>query len=125
VYYISSGVLSACVAIPSIFIFWRRTTLPAVITAAVLGFVGTIGAFIYEYHYLQAADPNLPHYYTNDLPTWISQSYGYNYLVVGVGLSLVSIVVVSLLTRVPSAVQLAAVEAIPVEEYERFTAGAK
>ena len=124
VYYISSGVLSACVAIPSIFIFWRRTTLPAVLTAATLGFVGTIGAFLYEYHYLQAADASLPHYYQNDLPMWLSQSYGYNYLVVGVGLSLMSIVAVSFLTRVPIAQQLAAIEAVPVEEYERFTAGA-
>ena len=40
VYYISSGVLSACVAIPAIFVFWRRTTLPAVLTAASLGFIG-------------------------------------------------------------------------------------
>ncbi len=125
VYYISSGILSACVAIPTIFVFWRRTTLPAVITAAILGFVGTVGAFIFEYHtaatldivstvvarmrtfifghqYQPTTDATASHSFKDVVPGWLVNSQGYNYLAVGVLLSLVSIVVVSLLTRRPA-----------------------
>ncbi|MCP4256192.1 MAG: sodium:solute symporter family protein, partial [Planctomycetes bacterium] len=77
VYYISSGVLSASIAIPALFIFWRRTTLPAVMAASIVGFVGTVGGYFYEYKFLQVADPDAPHYYINELPGWLQNSYGY------------------------------------------------
>ena len=112
VYYISSGVLSACIAVPAIFVFWRRTTLPAVMTAAVVGFVGTVAAFIYENHYLQATD----------LPSWAQGSYGYVYVATGVILSLVSIVGVSLVTGPATAAQLEALRPAPVENYNEFVA---
>jgi solute:Na+ symporter, SSS family len=120
VYYISSGVLSACIAVPAIFVFWHRTTLPAVLVAASAGFIGTIGGFIYEYHYLQATDPNAIHYYTTVLPAWLQGSFGYNYIAGGVLLSLVSIVVVSLVTGPATALQMAALQPVPVESYSRF-----
>ncbi len=122
VYYISSGVLSACVAVPAIFVFWKRTTLSAVLTSACLGFAGTVGGFIFEYHYLQAADPALPHYYTDMLPAFLVGAYGYIYVAAGVVLSLVSIIVVSLVTGPATVKQLAALQPQPVEEYERFVA---
>jgi SSS family solute:Na+ symporter len=112
VYYISSGVLSACIAVPTIFIFWRRTTLPAVLVAASLGFAGTVGAFVLEYHYLQQSD----------LPAWLQGSFGYNYVAAGVLLSLTSIVVVSLITGPAKAWQLAALQSVPIEDYGQFVA---
>lgn len=122
VYYISSGVLSACVAVPAIFVFWKRTTLSAVLTSAALGFVVTVGGFIFEWHYLQAADKALPHYYTDVLPAFLAGAYGYMYVAAGVVISLVSIVVVSLVTGPATEKQLAALQPQPVEEYERFVA---
>lgn len=112
VYYISSGVLSACIAVPAIFVFWRRTTLPAVLVAACLGFVGTVGAFILEYH----------HFQQSEFPAWLQGSFGYNYIAVGVLLSLVSIVVVSLITGPATERQLASLQPVPVEDYGRFVA---
>ncbi len=112
VYYISSGVLSACIAVPAIFVFWRRTTLPAVLVAACLGFIGTVGAFILEYHCFQQ----------NEVPAWLQGSFGYNYIAVGVLLSLVGIVVVSLVTGPATAKQLASLQTEPVEDYGRFVA---
>jgi solute:Na+ symporter, SSS family len=120
VYYISSGVLSACIAVPAIFVFWRRTTLPAVMTAAIVGFVGTIGGFLLEYHYLQATDANAPNYYLGVLPVWMQGAYGYIYVATGVVLSLVSIVLVSLITGPASKEQLAALQPVPVENYHEF-----
>jgi SSS family solute:Na+ symporter len=119
VYYISSGVLSACVAVPAIFVFWRRTTLSAVLVAASVGFVGTVGAFIVEYHYY-SADPAAAHYYVNEWPAWLQGIYGYAYIALGVLLSLVSIVVVSLVTGPATARQLAALQPAPVEDYGRL-----
>jgi Na+/proline symporter len=112
------------VAVPALFVFWKRTTLSATLTAAIVGFVSTIGAFWFEYHYLQTADANAPHYYTHVLPAWLVNSQGYNYVATGVILSLVSIVVVSLITGPATARQLAALKPQPVEEYDRFTAAA-
>jgi hypothetical protein len=92
------------------------------LVAASVGFVGTITAFVLEYHYLQTADANAPHYYTNVLPSWLQGSQGYNYVATGVVLSLVSIVVVSLLTARPKAEQLASLEPVPIENYSQFVA---
>ncbi|HRY60840.1 MAG TPA: sodium:solute symporter family protein [Candidatus Fermentibacter sp.] len=123
VYYISSGVLSACIAVPAFFIFWRRTTLPAVITAALAGLVGTVGMYWYEYKYLQFADPALPHYYTDVLPAWLAGAYGYIYVASGVVISVILIVLVSLLTKRPPRERLDAVSARPVDDFNEFVKG--
>ena len=102
--------VSACIAVPAIFIFWRRTTLPAVMVAAVVGFVGTIAGFVLEYHYLQTTDPKAPHYYTDVFRAFLQGSQGYNYIATGVLLSLLSIVTVSLITGPAKPEQLAALE---------------
>lgn len=120
VYYISSGVLSASVAIPAIFIYWRRATSLGVLASAVVGTVGTVGGYWYEYKYLQAADANAPHYYTNVLPGWMQNSYGYNYMVAGVLLSLAAIVLLSFITPRPTTQQLSQVEATPVDDFSEF-----
>ncbi len=124
VYYISSGVLSASIAVPALFVFWKRTTTPAVLAASVMGFVGTVGGYYYEYKVLQAADADAARYYLNELPAWLQNSYGYNYIVTGVLLSLITIVAVSLVTKPSSAVLLANVKAEPIDDYGRFEADA-
>jgi len=120
VYYISSGVLSASIAIPALFIFWRRTTLPAVMAASIVGFVGTVGGYFYEYKFLQAADPDAPHYYINELPGWLQNSYGYHYIVIGVILSILTTVVVSVLTEQPRKELLDNLKETPIDDYEEF-----
>ncbi len=123
VYYISSGVLSACIAVPAFFIFWRRTTLPAVMTAAVAGFVGTVGMYWYEYKFLQFADPALPHYYTDVLPSWLAGAYGYIYVASGVVISTVLIILVSLVTKRPPQSRLDEVRGEPVDDFAEFVKG--
>jgi len=120
VYYISSGVLSASIAVPALFIFWRRTTLPAVMISSIVGFVGTVGGYFYEYKFLQAADADVAHYYINDLPAWLHNSYGYHYVVLGVILSTLTIVVVSLLSAQPSKELLKSLKAVPIDDYNEF-----
>ncbi len=120
VYYISSGVLSASIAIPAFFIFWKRTTVQAVWTASVLGFIGVVGGYFYEYKFLQMTDAEAPHYYINDLPQWLQGSYCYNYIAFGVVLSLIAIVVVSLITPKPSEAQLAEVKEKPIDDMNDF-----
>ncbi len=120
VYYISSGVLSASIAIPALFIFWRRTTLPAVMAASIVGFVGTVGGYFYEYKFLQAVDPDAPHYYINELPGWLQNSYGYHYIVIGVILSVLTTVVVSVLTEQPRKELLDNLKKAPIDDYKEF-----
>lgn len=122
VYYLSSGVLSASIALPVLFIFWKRTTPHAVIAGAIMGFLGTLGMYLYEYKFLQAADQAAAHYYTEGLPTWLQNSYGYNYVAAGVVLSAVTIAAVSLLTPQPSKDQVGAVKPVPVDDAEVFRA---
>jgi SSS family solute:Na+ symporter len=118
VYYISSGVLSACIAVPFLFAFWKRTTLAGVMVASVMGFLGTIGGYFWEYYTISAN-------YTEVLPGWLQNSYGYNYLAFGVLLSVVSIIVVSLLTKPSSEKRLASVSHSPVDDYEVFSRNAE
>ena len=122
VYYISSGVLSASIAVPALFIFWRKTTLPAMMTSSIAGFVGTVGGYWYEYKFLQAADPKAAHYYTDDLPAWLQDSYGYHYIVLGVILSVITIVAVSLVTKRTGSELLDNLKDAPIDNYNEFVA---
>jgi SSS family solute:Na+ symporter len=114
VYNISSGVLSACIAVPALFLFWKRTTLPAVLAAAAAGFVGTVGMYGLE---------NKGWSESFALPGFLEASAGYNYVATGVVLSVVTIILVSLVTRKPSAAALEAVSAAPVDDWREFTKG--
>ena len=112
VYYISSGILSASIAVPVLFLFWKRTTLPAVLTSSVAGFAGTVGMYWFEYKNPDAATL---------LPPLLQPSFGYNYLVVGVLASVVVIVLVSLVTKRPEQAKLDSVEEKPIDDLDVFT----
>ena len=107
VYNISSGVLSACIAVPAIFVFWKRTTLPAVLAAAGVGFVGTVGMYFLE-------NKGVASWFV--LPGWLQPSAGYNYVATGVVLSVATIVLVSLITPRPSRAALDSVRPKPVDD---------
>ncbi len=107
VYYISSGVLSASIAVPALFAFWRRTTSQGVIAASIVGFVSTIAMYWLEMKHLGSAD---------SFPVFLRGSFGYLYVATGVVTSVITIVIVSLLTPRPGPAQLAAVHVTPIEE---------
>lgn len=109
VYYVSSGVLSASIAVPALFAFWRRTTTQGVLAASVVGFVATIAMYWFEMKHLGSATA---------FPAFLQGAFGYLYVATGVVASTITIVIVSLLTPPPSAAQLAAVALRPVEEAE-------
>lgn len=114
VYYITSGVLSASIAVQVIFMFWRRTTLTAVIGSSIVGFVATVGGYFLEYKILIDANG------VTTLPAPFSSTWGYNYLALGVVLSLVNIVLVSLLTKRSPQAMLDSVKPAPVDNYTEF-----
>ncbi|MFH2002967.1 MAG: sodium:solute symporter family protein [Planctomycetota bacterium] len=118
VYYLSSGILSACIAVPAIAVFWKRATTAGVIVGSVLGGVSTFAMYWWEYKVLQYADPALPNYYTDVLPAWLAGGYGYLYIGVGVLVSAVSLGVVSLVTPCSSDERIAAVASAPIEGTE-------
>jgi len=119
VYYISSGVLSASIALPALFIFWKRTTLPAVLSGSVIGFIGTVGGYWFEYKYL-SAEAASSHYYINILPQILQGSYGYNYIVTGVLFSFFTIIVISLVTKSSYERVRASISNEPIDAYDAF-----
>ncbi len=118
VYYISSGVLSAAIAVPAIAIFWKRANTPGVIVSSIIGTISTIGMYLWEYKVLQASNPENAHYYTDVLPSWLAGAYGYLYIGAGVIAAVLSLIIISILTKKPSEEQLSAVSTDPVDGVE-------
>jgi SSS family solute:Na+ symporter len=108
VYFISSGVLSASIAIPALAIFWKRATTPGVVIASLVGGLATIAMYIYEYYEIAET-------YTDVLPSWLANGYGYLYIGTGVIASAIALVVVSLVTPKSREEYLASVDAVPVD----------
>jgi solute:Na+ symporter, SSS family len=119
VYYISSGVLSASIAVQVFFMFWRRITLPAVISSAIVGFVGTVFGYFYEYGKLAFMGLK------GDLPGFLQPSMGYNYIAFGVILSVITIIVVSLCTKKDPPEKVAFAFAAPTDDYKKFAVEAQ
>ena len=93
-------------------------------TSSIAGFVGTVGGYWYEYKFLQAGDAEGSHYYANELPGWLLNSYGYHYIVLGVVLSVVTIVAVSLVTKPTSEELLRNLKDAPIDDPDEFVASA-
>ncbi|MHC4946009.1 MAG: sodium:solute symporter family protein [Planctomycetota bacterium] len=122
VYYLSSGVLSASIAIPTLAIFWKRSTTPGVVIASLIGAIATFGMYYWEYKVLQYADAAQPNYYTDVLPVWLANGYGYLYIGTGVVASALTLIVVSLITPRSSEEYLGSVEALPVDDVKAIEA---
>jgi len=122
VYYLSSGILSACIAVPAIAVFWKRATAPGVVVGSIVGAVATFAMYFWEYHVLQFADPKAAGYYTDVLPVWLAGGYGYLYIGTGVVAAVLTCVAVSLATPAPAAERIAAVDATPRDGAEALEA---
>ena len=88
VYYISSGVLSAAIAIPLFFFGWKRTSPTAVFASSIAGFVSAIGFYWLEYKIWESVMP--------DWLSFLAPSAGYNYLGACVLVSALVLIVVTL-----------------------------
>ena len=115
VYYISSGVLSAAIAVPAIAIFWKRANTPGVIISSIFGAISTIAMYLWEYKALQYTNPEKANYYTKILPAWLAGGYGYLYIGTGVITAVIALVIVSLCTKKPSDKQLSVVLHDPID----------
>ncbi len=113
VYYISSGVLSASIAIPAMFIFWKRANAAGITSGSLVGFIATVGMYWLEYKKMTATS----------FPAFMQGGYGYYYIGVGVLAAVVVLVPVSLLTGAPKKEQVDAVQINPVDDPKLFLEG--
>jgi len=109
VYVLSSGVLTASIAIPAFAIFWKKANRMGIILSAVLGFAGNVLFYIFEYHIAQH----------NYQPAWLADTY-LGYIIVGVVSSIFGLVIGSLVGKPSTSEQLAAVSPTPLEGVEIF-----
>jgi SSS family solute:Na+ symporter len=113
-YYLSSGVLTAGVAIPVFAMFWKRANLPGAFAGSLVGgLTAFIGYFVEKY----VLDYNY-------WPGWLSAT-ALGYAVWGVVAGVVTCIVVSLLTKAPSQDKLDAIAAAPVDDHAEFFAGVR
>ena len=89
VYYISSGVLSAAIAIPLFAYGWKRASAAAIFAASIAGFVSAIGFYWLEYKIWEMVMP--------DWLSFLAASAGYNYLGACVLVSALTLIVVTLI----------------------------
>lgn len=109
VYILSSGVLTASIAIPAFAIFWKKANKLGVVLSAVLGFLGNVGFYILEYRVWKH----------NFQPKWLADTY-LGYIIVGLILSILGLVLGSLLGKPSSTEELASVAPKPLEGIEIF-----
>ncbi len=109
VYILSSGVLTASIAIPAFAMFWRRANRLGVILSATFGFLGNVLFYFYEYHVVQ-------HAYS---PGWLANT-NLGYIMVGILGSLIGLIAGVMIGSPPSREQLATVSPQPLEGVEIF-----
>ncbi len=113
-YYLSSGVLTAGVAVPVLAMFWKRANLPGAFAGSLVGgltaFIGYfVEKYVFEFDYW---------------PSWLAAS-ALGYAVWGAIAGVVTLIVVTLLTAPPSQEKLDAISAQPVDDHAEFFAGAR
>jgi len=113
-YYLSSGVLTAGVAVPVFAMFWKRANLPGAFAGSLVGgltaFIGYfVEKYVLEYDYW---------------PAFLSAT-ALGYAVWGVIAGVVTCIVVTLLTKAPSQDKLDAIAAAPVDDHAEFFAGVR
>jgi SSS family solute:Na+ symporter len=113
-YYLSSGVLSAGVAVPVLGMFWKRANIyGAFAGSAVGGLTAFIGYFVEKYAFEYSYWPG-----------WLASTY-LGYAVWGVIAGVVTLIVVSLLTPASPQARLDAIAAQPVDDHAEFFAGVR
>jgi len=113
-YYLSSGVLSAAVAVPVLAMFWKRANLPGAFAGSIVGGVSAFVLYFVEKYVLEYS------YW----PQGLADTY-LGYAVWGIGLGVLTLIVVTLLTPKPSQEKLDAIAAHPVDDHEEFFAGVR
>lgn len=111
VYTLSSGVLTASIAIPAFAIFWKKANQLAVILSAILGFIGNVVFYIFEYHVWKH----------NFWPAWLANTY-LGYIIVGIAGSLIGLFIGVLFGKPSTPEHLASVARQPLEGTEMFDA---
>lgn len=122
-YFLSSGLLTAAIAVMIYVLWWKRANLTGVMCGGIFGTVGTIVFFILEYKVWKFS-------YTMPVWDWIfgkgamASSY-LGYCVVGLICGLIGLFVGTFLAPPPSAELLAAVSDHPIDDNDEFFAGTK
>jgi SSS family solute:Na+ symporter len=122
-YYLSSGVLTAGVAVPVYAIFWKRANLRGVMLGSAMGCLATLVFFILEYKVWEFS-------YNMPVFDWIfgkgAMAGTYlGYCVVGLVFGLVGLVIGTYSSPAPNQELLDAVAAEPVDDNEEFFAGVR
>lgn len=109
VYILSSGVLTASIAVPAFAMFWKKANRLGIILSATFGFLGNVVFYILEYKVWQ-------HAYK---PQWLADTY-LGYIIVGLMASVLGLIIGSFTGKPSSAEQIAAVAKEPLEGVEVF-----
>lgn len=109
IYVLSSGILTASIAVPAFAIFWKKATKLGILLSASCGFAGNVLFYIFEYH-IWNHDFN---------PRWLADTY-LGYIIVGLVLSVIGLCAGSLLGSPQTAKEQNAVAAKPLEGIEVF-----
>jgi solute:Na+ symporter, SSS family len=113
-YYLSSGVLSASVAVVVLAMFWKRANYAGTFAACLVGGCTTLVLYFVEKYVLEY----------NYSPTWLAET-ALGYAVIGVAAGVGTLLVVTMLTAPPSTEQLEAVAANPVDDHAEFFEGVR
>lgn len=109
VYILSSGVLTASIAIPAFAIFWKKANRLGVILSSILGFVGNVAFYILEYHIWKH----------NYAPKWLADTY-LGYIIIGLMGSILGLIIGSLVGKPPTAEEIKIIASQPLEGTEVF-----
>lgn len=113
-YYISSGLLSAGVAVPVLAMFWKRATFAGAFAGSLVGAILAFVFYMLEYYVFEFV------YW----PQWLADT-ALGYCVVAVIGGTLTLIVVSLLTPKSPQEKLDAISAQPVDDHEEFFAGVR
>lgn len=109
IYILSSGVLTASIAIPAFAMFWGKANRLSVILSASFGFFGNVLFYIFEYKIVE-------HSYQ---PSWLADTY-LGYIIVGILSSLIGLIIGSFIGESSSKEQLSTISPEPLEGVEVF-----
>lgn len=110
VYILSSGVLSASIAIPAFAIFFRRVNKTGITLSIILGFLGNVVFYILEYKV----------WGNSYNPKWLAGTY-LGYIMAGLLCSLIGLIAGSLIGELSSKDQLETVSNEPLEGITAFS----